>query len=66
MAKPQSPEEWLSNVNPKLEGEPKIIATHFAVFVELMRKVPPSAEKTAGMRKLLEAKDCFVRAMVPE
>lgn len=25
-------------------------------------KLPESAEKTAGLRKLLEAKDCFVRA----
>lgn len=25
-------------------------------------KLPDSAEKSAGMRKLLEAKDCFVRA----
>jgi soluble cytochrome b562 len=24
--------------------------------------LPDSAEKSAGMRKLLEAKDCFVRA----
>lgn len=24
--------------------------------------LPDSAEKTAGLRKLLEAKDCFVRA----
>lgn len=24
------------------------------------------AEKTAGLRKLLEAKDCFVRANLPE
>lgn len=24
--------------------------------------LPESAEKSAGMRKLLEAKDCFVRA----
>lgn len=33
---------------------------------ELARKMddelPENAEKTAGMRKLLEAKDCFVRA----
>ncbi len=27
--------------------------------------VPDSAEKSAGMRKLLEAKDCFVRASLP-
>lgn len=25
-------------------------------------ELPDGAEKTAGMRKLLEAKDCFVRA----
>lgn len=24
--------------------------------------VPPSAERTAGLRKILEAKDCIVRA----
>lgn len=26
--------------------------------------IPDSAEKSAGMRKLLEAKDCFVRAIL--
>ena len=26
--------------------------------------LPEGPEKTAGLRKLLEAKDCFVRAMV--
>jgi hypothetical protein len=26
--------------------------------------LPESSEKTAGMRKLIEAKDCFVRAAV--
>lgn len=26
--------------------------------------LPESAEKSAGLRKLLEAKDCFVRAML--
>ena len=29
---------------------------------ELDEKLPNSAEKSAGLRKLLEAKDCFVRA----
>ena len=29
---------------------------------KLEAELPESAEKTAGMRKLLEAKDCFVRA----
>ena len=27
--------------------------------------LPSSAEKSAGLRKLLEAKDCFVRAALP-
>ena len=35
-------------------------------FAELAEKLdlsmPDSAEKSAGLRKLLEAKDCFVRA----
>lgn len=27
--------------------------------------IPDNAEKSAGLRKLLEAKDCFVRAALP-
>ena len=27
-------------------------------------QLPDCAEKSAGLRKLLEAKDCFVRAMI--
>lgn len=27
-------------------------------------ELPDGTEKSAGMRKLLEAKDCFVRAMI--
>lgn len=38
------------------------------LFSALARKLedelPDSAEKSAGMRKLLEAKDCFVRAQL--
>lgn len=29
---------------------------------EMDNKLPHGAEKSAGLRKLLEAKDCFVRA----
>ena len=32
------------------------------VAVEMDQSLPDSAEKSAGLRKLLEAKDCFVRA----
>lgn len=28
--------------------------------------IPDSAEKSAGLRKLMEAKDCLVRAALPE
>ena len=33
-----------------------------AVFMK--NTLPEGREKSAGMRKLLEAKDCFVRAML--
>ena len=36
------------------------LAGHFDVAL------PESAEKTAGLRKLLEAKDCFVRATLDQ
>ena len=32
---------------------------------QMEEKLPDGPEKSAGMRKLLEAKDCFVRAMLP-
>ena len=32
------------------------------VAKEMDRELPDCAEKIAGLRKLLEAKDCFVRA----
>ena len=32
----------------------------------LEKELPECAEKAAGMRKLLEAKDCFVRVAVTE
>ena len=35
-----------------------------AQFME--ETLPDCAEKSAGMRKLLEAKDCFVRAKLEE
>lgn len=32
------------------------------LYQEMRDTLPDSDEKTAGIRKLLEAKDCFVRA----
>jgi hypothetical protein len=33
--------------------------------VKIDSNIPDSAEKSAGLRKLLEAKDCIVRASLP-
>lgn len=41
----------------------KSVSQSIAQLAEKMeRNLKPSAEKSAGLRKLLEAKDCFVRA----
>ena len=37
-----------------------------SLAAEMAATLPESAEKTTGLRKLLEAKDCFVRAAMPE
>jgi hypothetical protein len=39
------------------------ICSSTAVMMDAL--LPDSAEKSAGLRKLLEAKDCFVRASLP-
>lgn len=44
-----------------LQATSKTIATAAVVMVGT---IPRSAERTVGLRKLLEAKDCFVRAML--
>jgi hypothetical protein len=41
----------------------QVISKPFCDLAELMAtSLPPSAETSAGLRKLLEAKDCAVRA----
>ena len=46
-----------------LPEELQKISSPVATLAELMEQLlPDCAEKSAGMRKLLEAKDCFVRA----
>ena len=44
---------------PKLQEVSKPIGD---LAMELEQSIPDGPEKSAGMRKLLEAKDCFVRA----
>lgn len=36
------------------------------VALQIDANLPDSAEKSAGLRKLLEAKDCFVRAALEQ
>jgi hypothetical protein len=37
----------------------------YALACSMEAQLPDSPEKSAGLRKLLEAKDCFVRAKLP-
>lgn len=44
----------------------QVISKPFGELAALMNNtLPDGAEKSAGLRKLLEAKDCFVRANLP-
>lgn len=44
----------------------RTVSKPFSLLVSGMcATLPDSTEKSAGMRKLLEAKDCFVRAALP-
>lgn len=43
------------------------ISEPFGVLAKALdERLPECAEKSAGLRKLLEAKDCFVRAKLEE
>jgi len=49
-----------------LSGELRDVSKKVAELAFYMENIlPDGPEKSAGMRKLLEAKDCFVRAMLP-
>jgi len=50
------------HLSPKLQE----VAKPIAELAHLMETtLPDGPEKSAGMRKLLEAKDCFVRSILP-
>lgn len=49
--------------NPNLPDDLQIISSQMAMAAQaVLQLCPRNAERTAGLRKLLEAKDCFVRA----
>lgn len=62
----RTPEEWLINPNPNLKGVQAMIAEQFASMAITLRYLPTGPEHSAGMRKLIEARDCFVRASLPD
>ncbi len=44
----------------------KTVSANCSALAEwVQEQLPDGPEKTAGLRKLLEAKDCFVRSMLP-
>jgi len=51
-----------SHLPPKLQG---VSGDVFALAHSMEAQLPDGPEKSAGLRKLLEAKDCFVRAALP-
>lgn len=51
-----------SHLPPKLQEVSKPICELAKLMEETL---PDGPEKSAGMRKLLEAKDCFVRSVLP-
>lgn len=47
-------------------GTPRDVSMVISTLANDMdQAVPDGAEKSAGLRKLLEAKDCLVRAVLP-
>ena len=40
----------------------QIVSKPFAELAEVIHQLPSNAERTTALRKLLEAKDCAVRA----
>ena len=53
--------EW-RHLPPKLQLVSEPIHT---IALQMDANLPDGPEKSAGLRKLLEAKDCFVRAALP-
>lgn len=54
------------NFNHLPEGTTKVVsAMCFELACQIEATVPDGPEKSAGLRKLIEAMDCFVRAASP-
>lgn len=64
-AQHRSTEDWLLDVNPKLDGTARDVADLFATVTRALRAIPNGTQRDVGMQRLLEAKDAFVRSVVP-
>lgn len=54
-------------VNDTVKAEVQAIReVHMGLAMQMDHDLPDCAEKSAGLRKLLEAKDCFVRARIEQ
>lgn len=65
MARHPSTEHMITmlNPNPNLKGKQADIAVAvWSLGITLVNELADGPELTSGLRKLLEAKDCFVRA----
>lgn len=62
----QSLVRWLTP-NPRLTGVQQHIAERFhALALQLVADLDDGPELTAGLRKLLEAKDCMIRQSIAD
>lgn len=58
--------KFFSSKEPPFEYQQRGICDDVASLAERMEALlPDSAEKSAGLRKLLEARECFLRASYP-
>jgi hypothetical protein len=62
-AQHRSTEDWLINFSPELDGPELTVAELFATVTSALASIPNGPERSAGMRKLLEARECFLRSV---
>ena len=68
MQRPRYPvERFLTHYNPvdaEVREQIDRVRDKYAALVRALEWLPENAERTAGMRKILEAKDCHVRCLI--
>jgi len=62
-AQHRTTEDWLITPTEFKDGPEKNVCDLFATVTEALSSIPNGAEKQAGMRKLMEARECFLRSV---